>query len=97
PISGFRELDESLLAVARTLGAGPARVFFEIALPLARGPLLAGLAMCWARALSEFGATLLFAGNMTGRTQTMPLAIYTTMESDLRAAQALSLVLLAVG
>ena len=96
-IAGFRGLDDSLLAVARTLGASPARVFFEIALPLARRPLLAGAAMCWARALSEFGATLIFAGNMQGRTQTLPLAIYQTMESSLPAAQALSLLLMAVG
>jgi molybdate transport system permease protein len=52
--------------------------------------------MSWARSLGEFGATLLFAGNLTGRTQTLPLAVYTAMESDLRAAQALSLVMVAV-
>jgi molybdate transport system permease protein len=52
--------------------------------------------MSWARALGEFGATLMFAGNFTGKTQTLPLAIYTALESDLRAAQALSLVLVAV-
>ena len=52
--------------------------------------------MAWARALGEFGATLMFAGNLTGRTQTLPLAIYTALESDLRAAQALSLLLVVV-
>ena len=52
--------------------------------------------MSWARAVGEFGATLLFAGNLTGRTQTMPLAVYTAMESDLRAAQALSIILVTV-
>ena len=52
--------------------------------------------MSWARSLGEFGATLLFAGNLTGRTQTLPLAVYTAMESDLRAAQALSIVLVVV-
>ena len=52
--------------------------------------------MSWARAVGEFGATLLFAGNLTGRTQTMPLAVYTAMESDLRGAQALSLILVAI-
>jgi molybdate transport system permease protein len=52
--------------------------------------------MSWARAVGEFGATLFFAGNLTGRTQTMPLAVYTAMESDLRAAQALSLILVAM-
>ncbi len=58
--------------------------------------LVAGAAMSWARAVGEFGATLLFAGNLTGRTQTMPLAVYTAMESDLRAAQALSVILVVV-
>jgi molybdate transport system permease protein len=94
--AAFAAIDESLLGVARTLGATPARVFFRIALPLARRGLLAGAALSWARALGEFGATLMFAGNLTGRTQTVPLAIYTALESDLRAAQALSLVLVLV-
>ena len=53
--------------------------------------------MSWARAVGEFGATILFAGNLTGRTQTMPLAVYTAMESDLRAAQALSIILVVTG
>jgi molybdate transport system permease protein len=94
--SAFRRVDPRLLAVARSLGASPARVFFRVALPLAAPGLLAGAAMSWARALGEFGATLMFAGNFTGATQTLPLAVYTAMESDLRAAQALSLVLLAI-
>jgi molybdate transport system permease protein len=91
--ASFASLDRQLLAVARTLGASPARVFFRVALPLARDGLIAGSAMAWARALGEFGATLMFAGNLPGRTQTLPLAIYTALESDLRAAQALSLLL----
>jgi molybdate transport system permease protein len=94
--SAFRRLDERYLTVARTLGASPARVFVRIALPLAAPGLVAGAAMSWARSLGEFGATLMFAGNLTGRTQTLPLAIYTAFESDMRAAQALSLVLVAV-
>lgn len=91
--AAFAALDEQLLIVARTLGASPARVFFRIALPLAIDGLISGAALAWARALGEFGATLMFAGNMAGQTQTLPLAIYTALESDLRAAQALSLVL----
>jgi molybdate transport system permease protein len=94
--AAFRGLDRSLLVVARSLGASPARAFFRVALPLARPALLGGAAMAWARALGEFGATLMFAGNMPGTTQTLPLAIYTALESDLRAAQALSLLLVAV-
>jgi molybdate transport system permease protein len=94
--AAFAAIDPRLLAVARTLGASPARLFFRIALPLARRGLVAGAAMAWARALGEFGATLMFAGNLTGRTQTLPLAIYTALESDLRAAQALAVVLVLV-
>ena len=95
-VSTFRGLDPSLLVVARTLGASPARVFFSIALPLAAPGLIGGGAMAWARALGEFGATLMFAGNLEGKTQTLPLAIYTALESDLRAAQALALLLVVV-
>jgi len=94
--SAFRRVDERYLVVARTLGASPARTFGRIALPLAAPGLLAGAAMSWARSLGEFGATLMFAGNLGGRTQTLPLAIYTAFESDMRAAQALSLVLVVV-
>ena len=65
-------------------------------MPVALPGLIAGLALAWARALGEFGATLLFAGNLPGTTQTMPLAIYMTLESDVRIALALSLVLAAV-
>ncbi len=95
-ISAFRRLDEELLIVGRTLGASPARLFFDVALPLSAPALRAGAALTFARALGEFGATLMFAGNLSGRTQTLPLAIYTALESDVRAAQALSLVLVLV-
>jgi molybdate transport system permease protein len=94
--SAFRRIDARLLVVARTLGARPLRVFFHIAVPLAAPGLVAGAAMSWARALGEFGATLMFAGNLQGETQTLPLAIYTALESDLRAARALSIVLVVV-
>jgi molybdate transport system permease protein len=94
-VSGFRGIDDELLLVARSFGASPLRVLLKVALPLAAPALLAGAAMSWARALGEFGATLMFAGNLQGRTQTLPLAIYTALETDLRATQALSLVLLA--
>jgi len=94
-VAAFRRVDEDALTVARTLGASPFGAFARVGLPLAAPGLAAGAAMSWARSLGEFGATLLFAGNLTGRTQTMPLAVYTAMESDLRAAQALSLILVA--
>jgi len=94
--SAFRRIDEDLLLVGRSFGASPLRLFLRLGLPLAAPGLVAGAAMSWARALGEFGATLMFAGNLTGTTQTLPLAIYTALESDFRAAQALSLVLVAV-
>lgn len=92
-VAAFRGLDENLLVVARTLGSGPARTFFRVALPLSVPGLLSGAAMSWARALGEFGATLMFAGNAEGITQTLPLAVYSMLEVDLRAAQGLSLLM----
>lgn len=94
--SAFRRIDDRVLLVARSLGASPARVFVRVAVPMVAPSLVAGAAMAWARALGEFGATLLFAGNMEGRTQTLPLAIYTAFESDLGLARAMSLVLVVV-
>ena len=93
-VSAFRRLDPRLLLVARSFGATPLRVLLRIALPLAAPGLAAGAAMSFARSLGEFGATLMFAGNLRGETQTLPLAIYVALESDFGAAQALSLVLL---
>jgi molybdate transport system permease protein len=94
--SAFRRVDPEIVTVAQTFGAGPLRLFFRVAVPLATPGLVAGAAMSWARGLGEFGATLMFAGNLEGRTQTLPLAIYTALEADLRAARALSVVLVAV-
>jgi molybdate transport system permease protein len=94
--TAFAAIDENLLVVGRTLGASPPGVLFRIALPLARRGLVAGAALAWARALGEFGATLMFAGNLQGRTQTLPLAVYTALESDVRAAQALAVILVVI-
>jgi molybdate transport system permease protein len=94
--AAFRRLDPDLVLVARTLGASWPRLFFTIAIPLSWPALAGGAAMSWARALGEFGATLMFAGNMSGRTQTLPLTIYTALESDLRTAQSLSIILVVV-
>ncbi len=94
--AAFRRLDPAMLLVARSLGAGPARTFFRVALPLSLHGVTTGAALSWSRALGEFGATLMFAGNLQGRTQTLPLAIYTAMESDLRPAKAMALVLVVV-
>jgi molybdate transport system permease protein len=94
--SAFRRVDARFVVVARTLGASPLRVFLRVALPLAAPSLVAGAAMSWARSLGEFGATLMFAGNLRGVTQTLPIAVYTALEADLGVAQALSVLLVVV-
>ncbi|MEN3342850.1 MAG: molybdate transport system permease protein [Actinomycetota bacterium] len=75
-IATFEAVDENMVAASRTLGAGPAKTFFRVVLPLARGGLAAGEALAFARGLGEFGATIMFAGSLQGVTQTLPLAIY---------------------
>ena len=92
----FRRVDTDLMLVARTLGASPVEAFLKVAVPVAASGLLGGAALSYARSIGEFGATLLFAGNLPGTTQTMPLAIYMALESDIRAALALSVVLVAI-
>jgi molybdate transport system permease protein len=92
----FRGLDRGFEEAAATLGASRMTAFRRVTLPLIGPSLVAGAVLCWARALGEFGATITFAGNSPGRTQTMPLAVYLAMESDPDAAIALSLVLLLV-
>ncbi len=92
----FRVSDRGLEEAAATLGASRLTVFRTVTIPLIAPSLLAGAVLCWARALGEFGATITFAGNFPGRTQTMPLAVYVALESDPDAAVALSLVLLLV-
>ncbi len=94
--AGLSEVDRRYLDAAATLRATPARTFFRIMLPLALPSLLAGAAMSWARALGEFGATITFAGNLPGVTQTMPLAVYLALQTDLEAAITLSVMLLIV-
>ncbi len=91
--AAFRNVDGDLLIVARTLGQSPRGAFFRVAVPVALPGVVVGAALAWARALGEFGATLIFAGNLPGATQTMPLAIYMALESDVRVALALALVL----
>src|SRR5246127_4684753 len=81
-IASFEATDPRLTAASRTLGAGPVRTFFRVVLPLARGGLIAGLALSFARGLGEFGATIMFAGSLQRVTQTLPLAVYTTFETQ---------------
>jgi molybdate transport system permease protein len=92
--AGFTEVDRKYLDAAATLHASPVRAFVTVLAPLAAPALLAGAATGWARALGEFGATITFAGNLPGVTQTMPLAVYLALQSDLDAAIALSVLLL---
>ncbi|HEX6256888.1 MAG TPA: ABC transporter permease [Euzebyales bacterium] len=94
--AGLRSMDRRYEDVAATLGAGRWLVFRRVTLPLLGPSLGAGMALCWARALGEFGATITFAGNLSGRTQTMPLAVYLELERDVDAAILLSLLLLTV-
>ncbi|GAA1373198.1 ABC transporter permease [Luteococcus sanguinis] len=88
--------DVELEEAAETMGASAWQVFRHVTLPLAAPAVAAGTVLCWARALGEFGATITFAGNVPGRTQTTPLAVYLAMQDDPDAAVALSVVLLAV-
>ena len=92
----LHSMDRRLEDAARTLGAGGWTVFRRVTLPLIRPSLQAGAILCWARALGEFGATITFAGNFPGRTQTIPLAVYLALESTPEAGVVLSLVLLAL-
>ncbi|HEY0697080.1 MAG TPA: ABC transporter permease [Micromonospora sp.] len=92
----LRGADPRFEEAAATLGAGRGTTFRRITLPLVAPGVVAGAVLCWARALGEFGATITFAGNFPGRTQTMPLAVYLALETDPDAAIVLSLVLLVV-
>lgn len=94
--ASFEAVDRLYEDAARTLGASPATVAFRITIPLAWGGLVSGAILSFARALGEFGATIMFAGNFQGRTQTMPLAIYTTMQGDMNAAICLSIILVVI-
>jgi molybdate transport system permease protein len=95
-IGAFGDVHRDLEDAAAVDGAGPLRIFRYITLPLAFASLSGGAVMTWARALGEFGATILFAGNLQGITQTMPLAIYLGFEQNLNDALTLSLLLLFV-
>jgi molybdate transport system permease protein len=94
-IAAFEALDADLVAAARTLGAGPARVFWRVAVPLSAAGLGAASTLAFARGLGEFGATIIFAGSIQGRTQTMPLAIYAALDRDLDQALAIGALLVA--
>ena len=94
--AGFAAVDPDLEHVSATLGEHGLRTFLRVTAPLAAPALLGGLVMTWARALGEFGATIMFAGSLQGVTQTVPLAIYDALQTDLDAALALSVVLVVI-
>ncbi len=94
--AAFEHVDRRIVGAARTFGAGPWRTFLTVTLPLVRPSLIAGLVLTWARALGEFGATITFSGNTPGRTQTVPLAVYSALESGDDSALALSMLMVIV-
>ena len=95
-IASFEALDPDLLLAGRTLGAGPARTFWRIAMPLASGGLGAGAALSLARGIGEFGATIMFAGSLQGVTQTVTLAIYQELDVDFDVALAIGALLVII-
>jgi molybdate transport system permease protein len=94
--AGFASVNHELEQAAAVDGASRSQIFRTVVLPLSLPSIIGGIVMTWARALGEFGATIIFAGNFPGRTQTMPLAIYIGFEIDLRIALALAVTLLAM-
>jgi molybdate transport system permease protein len=93
-IAAFEAVDPDVTDASRTLGAGPAKTFARVALPLAAGGLGAGAVLAFARGVGEFGATIMFAGNLRGVSQTLPLAIYQEFEVDFDAALAIGALLI---
>jgi len=95
-IAAFEAVDQTLIDVAGTLGAGPARRLLRVAIPLAGGGLGAAAAVAFARGIGEFGATILFAGSFQGTTQTLPLAVYALFDANLDQAIAIGVLLIIV-
>ena len=95
-ISAFEGVDPALHDAARTLGASPARTFLRVALPLAASGLVAGWVLAFARGIGEFGATIVFAGNVRGETQTLTLTIYEQLESSFDVALSIGILLVVI-
>jgi molybdate transport system permease protein len=95
-IAAFEAVDANIVAASRTLGAGPVRTFFRVVAPLARGGLVAGAALAFARGLGEFGATIMFAGSLRGVTQTLSLAVYAEFDVNFGVALAVSALLVLI-
>lgn len=95
--SAFEQIDKNMISAARTLGLSETKIFFKIAIPLAWPGIIGGLVLSFARALGEFGATLMIAGNIPGKTQTMPVAIFFAVEGgDMNKAMLLVLIIVAI-
>lgn len=94
--NALEQVDRDLEITAATLGDTPWQVFKRVTLPLSWNGILTGAVMAWARSLAEFGATIMFAGNLLGKTQTLPLAIYTAMEQDMNLSMAIAVVLVVI-
>ncbi len=92
-ITAFEGVDRTLVDAARTLGAGPVRTFWRVWMPLAAGGLVAGWVLAFARGVGEFGATIIFAGNVSGQTQTLTLAVYEELDSNFDVALAIGILL----
>jgi molybdate transport system permease protein len=92
-ITAFEAVDPALTDAARTLGAGPARTFWRVSLPLASAGLIAGWVLAFARGVGEFGATIVFAGNVHGNTQTLTLAVYEQLDANFDIALAIGILL----
>ncbi|WP_294132772.1 molybdate ABC transporter permease subunit [uncultured Clostridium sp.] len=95
--SAFEQIDKNMISAARTLGLSETKIFFKVAIPLAWPGIIGGLVLSFARALGEFGATLMIAGNIPGKTQTMPVAIFFAVESgDMNKAMLWVLIIVAI-
>ena len=95
--SAFEQIDKNMISAARTLGLSETKIFFKIAIPLAWPGIIGGLVLSFARALGEFGATLMIAGNIPGKTQTMPIAIFFAVEGgDMNKAMLWVLIIVAI-
>ncbi len=94
--TSFEDVDLAFENAARTLGSSRVYTFILITLPIAMNGLISGAVMAFARSLGEFGATMMFAGNFQGRTQTMPLAIYSAMQGDLDVSLCIAIILVAI-
>jgi molybdate transport system permease protein len=91
--SAFRQMDKGIIDAARVMGCSPWRSFYLVAVPVARPSIIAGVVLAWARAIGEFGASISFAGSLSGRTQTVPMAVYAFLERDWELAMLLSVVM----